>query len=205
MEDLGEYLKTPGPTIRAALLVGIYAPQPGRRTALPKAGGGTRNLGIPTGLDRVIEPALWQVLQETWDPTFSESSDGVRPQRSAHQAVGQGQGDLREGYTWVVDIDLEQCCDRVNHDGLLSRVRRRVKDRRVVTWIHRFRNAGVLTLAGSVEPTVAGPPKGNRAHPCGRTGGGMRSTRNWKRAGTGSPATATRRTSTCGVGRRGHG
>jgi RNA-directed DNA polymerase len=163
--DLGEYLKTHWPTIRAALLEGTYAPQPVRRTVIPKVGGGTRNLGIPTVLDRFIEQALLQVLQEEWDPTFSERSYGFRPQRNAHQAVEQAQVDLRKGYTWVVDIDLEKFFDRVNHDVLMSRVRRRVKDRRVVTLIHRFLKAGVLTLEGSVAPTAEGTPQGGPLSP----------------------------------------
>ena len=151
VDDLGEYLKTHWPTIRAALLEGTYVPQPVRRTEIPKAGGGTRNLGIPTVLDRFIEQALLQVLQEEWDPTFSESSYGFRPQRSAHQAVGQAQAYIRAGYTWVVDIDLEQFFDRVNHDVLMSRVRRRVKDRRVV----------------HLDPSV---PEGGSADPGGERG-----------------------------------
>jgi RNA-directed DNA polymerase len=165
VDDLGGYLRTHWPTIRAALLEGIYAPQPVRRTVIPKAGGGSRNLGIPTVLDRFIEQALLQVLQQEWDPTFSERSYGFRPQRSAHQAVEQAQAYIRQGYTWVVDIDLETCFDRVNHDVLLSRVRRRVKDRRVVTLIHRFLKAGVLTLEGSVAPTAEGTPQGGPLSP----------------------------------------
>jgi RNA-directed DNA polymerase len=106
-----------------------------------------------------------QVLQEEWDPTFSERSDGFRPRRSVHQAVEQAQADIRKGDTWVVDIALEQGCDRVNHDVLMSRVRRRVKDRRVVSLIHRFLNAGVLTLEGSVAPTAEGTPQGGPRSP----------------------------------------
>jgi RNA-directed DNA polymerase len=165
VDDLEEHLQTHGPTIRASLLAGTYAPQPVRRAAIPKPGGGTRNLGIPIVLDRCIEQALLQVLQEEWDPTFSESSSGFCPQRRAHQAVGQAQASIREGYTWVVDIDLEQFFDRVNHDVLLSRVRRRVQDRRVRILIHRFLKAGVLTLAGSVEPTAEGTPQGGPRSP----------------------------------------
>jgi RNA-directed DNA polymerase len=165
VDDLGAYLKTHWPTIRAALWGGTYVPQPVRRTEIPKAGGGTRQLGIPTVLDRFIEQALLQVLQEEWDSTFSESSYGFRPKRSAHQAVGQAQAYIRAGYTWVVDIDLEKFFDRVNHDVLMSRVRRRVKDRRVVILIHRFLKAGVLTLEGSVEATVEGTPQGGPLTP----------------------------------------
>jgi RNA-directed DNA polymerase len=122
-------------------------------------------LGIPTVLDRFIEQALWQVLQDERDPSFSEGSDGFRPKRSAHQAVGQAQADIRAGDTWVVDIDLEKFFDRVNPDVLLSRGRRRVQDRRVLTLIHRFLKAGVRSLEGSVEPTVEGTPPGGPRSP----------------------------------------
>jgi RNA-directed DNA polymerase len=165
VDDLEGHLQTHWPTIHTSLVEGSYAPQPVRRTEIPKPGGGIRNLGIPIVLDRFIEQALLQVLQEEWDPTFSERSYGFRPQRSAHQAVGQAQEYIREGYTWVVDIDLEKFFDQVNHDVLMSRVRRRVQDRRVVSLIHRFLKAGVLTLEGSVEPTAEGTPQGGPLSP----------------------------------------
>jgi RNA-directed DNA polymerase len=160
VDDLAAPLTTHWPTIRASLFAGTYVPPPVRRAAIPKAGGGTRNLGIPIVLDRFIEQALLQVRQEEWDPTFSESRYGFRPQRRAHQAVGQAQASIRDGSTWVVDIDLEKFFDRGHHDVLLSRGRRRVKDRRVLTLIHRFWKAGVLTLEGRVEPTAEGTPQG---------------------------------------------
>jgi RNA-directed DNA polymerase len=205
VDDLEEHMQTHGPRIRAALQEGTYAPEPVRRTASPKPGGGTRHLGIPTVLDRCIEPARWQVLQEAWDPTCSERRDGIRPQRTAHQAVEQAQAYSRAGDTWVVDIDLEKVFDRVHHDVLRSRVRRRVQDRRAVTLSHRVLQAGVLTREGSIAPTAEGPPPGGRWRPCSHTCGGTSSTRNWTSEAIRLPATPTRRTLMCGVGRRGHG
>jgi RNA-directed DNA polymerase len=120
----------------------------------------TRPWGMPTVLDRGIEPALVPVLQEAWAPTCSASSDGVRPQRRAHPAGGQAQAAIRDGDTGVGDRDLDKVMDRVNPDVWLSRVRRRVKDRRVVTRIHRCLKAGVLPLEGRVAPTAEGPPHG---------------------------------------------
>ena len=154
VEALVPHLKATWPAIRASLLDGTYRPQAVRRVEIPKPGGGVRKLGVPVVLDRFIEQALMQVLQAEWDPTFSVSSFGFRPGRSAHQAVAQAQAYIREGYTWVVDLDLEKFFDRVNFDVLLSRVRRRVRDSRVVRLIHRFLKAGVLTLEGMVEATV---------------------------------------------------
>ena len=165
VDQLGPHLKIHWPAIRTSLVDGTYTPQPVRRVAIPKPGGGTRNLGVPIVLDRFIEQALLQVLQADWDPTFSEGSYGFRPKRSAHQAVAQAQAYIRQGDTWVVDLDLEKFFDRVNHDVLLSRVRKRVPDRRVVTLIHRFLTAGVFTLEGMVEPTGEGTPQGGPLSP----------------------------------------
>ena len=165
VDQLVEHLKTHWPTIRASLVDGTYTPQPVRRVAIPKPGGGTRNLGVPVVLDRFVEQALLQVLQADWDPTFSEGSYGFRPKRSAHQAVAQAQAYIRQGHTWVVDIDLEKFFGRVNHDVLMHRVRARLRDRRVVTLIHRFLKAGVFTLEGMVEPTGEGTPQGGPLSP----------------------------------------
>jgi RNA-directed DNA polymerase len=109
---------------------------------IPKPGGGVRKLGIPTVLDRFVQQAVLQVLQPMWDPTFSEGRYGLRPRRSAHQAVAQAQRYLGEGYGWVVDLDLEQCFDRVNQDKLMSLVKKRVADRRVLQLIDRYLKAG---------------------------------------------------------------
>jgi RNA-directed DNA polymerase len=151
--------------IRAAGLEGPDAPQPGRRTDLLQPGGGTRHVGLPTGLDRCTEHARRPVLQEEWDLTCAERSDGFRPPRSAHQAGGQAQASSREGDTGVVAMDLEPCVDRVHHAVLLRRVRRRVTDRRGGSVIHRWLKAGVVPLEGSVEPTAAGTPPGGPRSP----------------------------------------
>jgi RNA-directed DNA polymerase len=165
VDGLVAHLKTHWSAIRASLVDGTYAPQPVRRVEIPKAGGGTRNLGVPVVLDRFVEQAVLQVLQAEWDPTFSEGSFGSRPGRSAHQAVARAQTYIRKGYGWIVDLDVEQFFDRVNHDVLLSRVRARVTDRRVVALIHRFLKAGVFTLEGVREPTVEGTPQGGPLSP----------------------------------------
>src|ERR1700760_1814262 len=120
-----DYLKQHWPAIREQLLAGTYEPKPVRRVEIPKPDGGVRKLGIPTVLDRLIQQAILQVLQGCWDPTFSEHSYGVRPGRSAPQAVAQAQSYVAEGYEFVVDIDLEKFFDRVNHDILIDRVARR--------------------------------------------------------------------------------
>jgi RNA-directed DNA polymerase len=165
VDQLGPHLKTHRPTIRASLVEGTYPPQPVRRVAIPKPGGGTRHLGVPVVLDRFIEQAWLQVLQADWDPTFSAGSYGFRPPRNAHQAVAQAQAYIRQGDTWVVGLDLEKFFDRVNHDVLMHRGRQRVTDRRVLTLIHRFLKAGVFTLEGMVEPTGEGTPQGGPTTP----------------------------------------
>ena len=164
-DDLAAHLRDQWSAIRDSLIEDTYKPQPVRRVEIPKGGGGIRKLGVPGVLDRFIGQALVQVLQSDWDPTSSNSSYGFRPGRSAHQAVSQVQAYIRIGYTWGVDRDLEKFFDRVNHDVLLSRVRKRVRDRRVVRLIHRFLVAGVVTLEGALEPTVEGTPQGKPLSP----------------------------------------
>jgi RNA-directed DNA polymerase len=164
VDDLPGYLKEHWPTIRAQLLEGAYKPQPVRRVEIPKASGGLRPLGIPTVLDRFIQQAVMQVLQVDWDATFSETSFGFRPGRSAHQAVERAQAYIASGHTVVVDIDLEKFFDRVNHDILMGLVAKRVADKRILKLTRAFLNAGVME-GGLVSPTEEGAPQGGPLSP----------------------------------------
>lgn len=164
VDDLAADLKEHWPTIRAQLLEGSYKPQPVRRVEIPKASGGKRPLGIPTVLDRFIQQAAMQVLQADWDGTFSETSFGFRPGRSAHQAVERAQAYIASGHAIVVDIDLETFFDRVNHDILMGLVAKRVADKRIRKLIRGFLNAGVME-GGLVSPTEEGTPQGGPLSP----------------------------------------
>jgi RNA-directed DNA polymerase len=164
VDDLVDLLKQHWPTIREQLLSGTYAPLPVKRVEIPKPDGGVRKLGIPTVLDRFIQQAVLQVLQQRWDPTFSPHSYGFRPGRSAHQAVAAAQGFIAAGYRYVVDLDLEKFFDRVNHDILMGRIAQRIHDPRLLRLIRAFLNAGVLE-DGLVSPTDEGTPQGGPLSP----------------------------------------
>jgi RNA-directed DNA polymerase len=164
VEELESYCREHWPRIREALLSGTYVPQPVRRVEIPKPTGGTRTLGIPTVLDRLIQQALLQVLQPLIDPTFSDASFGFRPGRSTHDAVRRAREHIAEGYRWVVDVDLEKFFDRVNHDVLMARLARRVKDKRVLKLIRRYLQAGLMT-DGVVSPRTEGTPQGGPLSP----------------------------------------
>jgi RNA-directed DNA polymerase len=163
--QIGDYLKQHWPIIREQLLSGTYEPKPVRRVEIAKPdGNGMRKLGIPTVLDRFIQQAVMQILQQQWDPTFSDHSYGFRPGRSAHQAVACAQSYIAQGYGWVVDLDLEQFFDRVNHDKLMGQIAKRVDDTRLLKLIRAFLNAGVMEN-GLVSPSVEGTPQGGPLSP----------------------------------------
>lgn len=164
VEKLPGYLGDHWSQIRSQLLTGKYKPRAAKRVEIPKPGGGRRKLGIPTVLDRFVQQAILQVLQKQWDPTFSEHSYGFRPRRDAHQAVARAQEIVAQGHNWVVDIDLEQFFDRVNHDRLMARVAERVTDKRLRKLIRAFLNAGILE-DGLVQPTDEGTPQGSPLSP----------------------------------------
>jgi retron-type reverse transcriptase len=164
VDELPGYLKQHWLEIREQLLSGTYQPQPVRRVEIPKPDGGVRKLGVPTVLDRMIQQAVMQVLQSSWDNTFSESSYGFRPGRSAHQAVARAQQHIAAGYRWVVDLDLEKFFDRVNHDRLMGQIARRVHDKRLLRLIRSWLKAGVLEN-GLVGPTDEGTPQGGPSTP----------------------------------------
>ena len=164
VQETGEYLKTAWPDIRRSLLDGSYRPQPVRRVGIPKPGGGVRELGIPTVVDRLIQQTLLQVLQPIVDPTFSEHSHGFRPGRSAHGAVLKAQQYVQAGCEVVVDVDLERFFDRVNHDILMDRLAKRIADKRVLGLVRHYLQAGILEHGVSIE-RGEGTPQGGPLSP----------------------------------------
>ena len=162
--DLRGYLKAHWLEMRAVLESGKYQSSPVRRVEIPKSDGGVRQLGIPTVIDRLIQQAIAQVLTPMFEEVFSPHSYGFRPGRSAHQAIEQSQEYIREGYDWVVDIDLEKFFDRVNHDMLMARVARMVKDKRVLKLIRAYLESGVM-VNGVVMDTEEGTPQGGPLSP----------------------------------------
>jgi len=162
--EFKDHLKQQWPTIKAKLLAGSYMPSPVRRVDIAKPQGGTRTLGIPTLMDRMIQQALHQALSPIFEEEFSESSYGFRPGRNAHQAVKAAQQYVAEGRRVVVDMDLEKFFDRVNHDLLMEKLSKKIDDRRVLRLIRRYLEAGMMA-EGIVSPRTEGTPQGGPLSP----------------------------------------
>ena len=159
VDQLADYVNQYWPTLKERLLAGEYHPQGVRAVDIPKPKGGTRQLGIPTVVDRLIQQALLQQLTPIFDPLFSDYSFGFRPGRSAHQAVETACSHVAAGYRWCVELDLEKFFDRVNHDILMAHVQRHVEDKRVLKLIRRYLEAGVMS-GGIVGQRQEGTPQG---------------------------------------------
>jgi group II intron reverse transcriptase/maturase len=163
-QQLRDHIRGHWETIRTKLLAGTYVPSPVRRVEIPKPNGGIRLLGIPTVLDRWIQQMLLQVLQPLFDPTFSDHSFGFRPGRSAQDAVRAAQNYVQAGKDWVVDMDITQFFDRVNHDILMHRIGQRTRDKRVLRLIGKYLRAGVM-IEGVVQSSQEGTPQGGPLSP----------------------------------------
>jgi RNA-directed DNA polymerase len=164
IDETEAFLRDHWPDLRLALLNGTYQTYPVLRVEIPKPGGGVRKLGIPTVVDRLVQQAICQVLTPIFDPGFSEFSYGFRPGRSAHDAIRQAQAFQNEGKHWVVDLDLKQFFDEVDHDILMSRLGRKIKDKRLKRLINAFLKAGVQCPEGTL-PTDRGTPQGGPLSP----------------------------------------
>ena len=165
VEELERWLSTHMAELREQLLNGSYQPQAVKGVSIPKPNGGRRQLGIPTAIDRLVQQAFVQELTPILDPQMSESSYGFRPNRSAHQALKSGSAYVEDGYTVAVDLDLEKFFDKVNHDILMSRLARRIKDKRVPCYIRRMLKAGMMDSEGIKQKREQGTPQGGPLSP----------------------------------------
>ncbi|WP_416044596.1 reverse transcriptase domain-containing protein [Clostridium tyrobutyricum] len=164
VDELLQYLKETGASLRQSLLEGSYKPNPVRRVEIPKSDGKKRPLGIPTAVDRVIQQAIAQILSPIFEKRFSDNSYGFRPNRSAHQAILKCKEYMDNGYRWAVDIDLEKYFNTVNHDKLIGLIYEEIKDIRVISLIRKYLQAGVMEK-GIFSITKRGVPQGGNLSP----------------------------------------
>lgn len=164
VHDLYEWLTTHKNELTSSLLDGTYQPHPVKGVDIPKPGGGTRRLGVPTVIDRFVQQSILQILTPILDPSFSEFSYGFRPNRSAHDALRQAQEYVNDDRVFVVDMDLEKFFDRVNHDILMARLARHVKDKRLLRIVRAFLNAGIMQN-GVCQIREEGTPQGGPLSP----------------------------------------
>ena len=162
--ELGVWLARNKAILISQLMEGSYMPNPVRKVEIPKPGGGVRQLGIPTVIDRMVQQAIAQALTPLFDPHFSNSSYGFRPGRGAHQALEASREYVHSGKRFVVDIDLEKFFDRVNHDILIHRVGRKIKDKRVLRLIGNFLRSGIM-VDGITTVQTEGTPQGGPLSP----------------------------------------
>src|SRR5699024_5057310 len=163
-EEAKAYLQEHKEEILEAIRQRKYQPQPVRRVEIPKPTGGVRLLGIPTVIDRIIQQAIAQVLTPIFDKHFHDSSYGFRPNRNAHMAIAQGLNDMNDGFRWIVDIDLEQFFDTVNHDRLMNLVSRKITDGDVISLIRKYLVSGIM-VNGKFEESTIGTPQGGNLSP----------------------------------------
>jgi group II intron reverse transcriptase/maturase len=164
IDELLPYLKENGQRLIQEIREGSYKPKPVRRVEIPKPSGGKRMLGIPSVIDRLIQQAIAQVITPYFEEIFSDNSFGFRPGRSTHDALKRAKAHIEEGNEWVVDIDLEKFFDRVNHDMLMARVARVIKDKSVLKLIRKYLNSGVL-VNGIITVSDEGTPQGGPLSP----------------------------------------